>query len=279
MASLDSDAVYNEVGQRIPRLELSWVDRTDSTNEEMRRLADGGAPEWSVLVAGEQTGGRGRHGRSWASPPGGLYLSVLLRQWEDPATPVTLIPLLTGLALQESLRQLTVERGAKPLTSRLKWPNDLITQRGKLAGILCETSLEGSLWGVIVGVGVNLQPLDTATRSELTQPVTSLGEEAPRRSGQWQREEVLGGFLIALARERELYLRDPAALREKWLHASGMLGQAIKVNTGRERLTGIFRGLGEAGSMLLERDGEMLELNAAEGLEWHDNEQLESGNR
>lgn len=120
-----------------------------STNDRLREMAAQGAPEWSLVLAGRQTAGRGRRGRSWASPAGNLYLSVLLRP--DPAVvSLTLVPLAAAVAVHEALASLGV-------AALLKWPNDVLVGGRKLAGLLAEASTEarGSTF-VVLGCGVNV---------------------------------------------------------------------------------------------------------------------------
>src|SRR5687768_5987903 len=136
---------------------------TTSTNDEALRWAADGAPEGAWVVAAQQTAGRGRRGRVWASPPGaGLYLSVVFRPRTaapggDPA--MGLLTVMAGVATVEALADATGVRAT------LKWPNDVMMDGGsagpsrKLAGILAEGALAGPrLSAVVVGIGVNLRP-------------------------------------------------------------------------------------------------------------------------
>ena len=143
--------------------------RVDSTNAVARALADDGAPEGTIVIAREQTAGRGRAGRSWYSPTGrGLYLSMVFRPeaLENP----TLLPILAGLGLAVRL-----EAAYPRLAPRLKWPNDIIIGDAKVAGILCEAAWEGaSPRYVVVGVGVNVKPLGSSAPPDLADKAVSL---------------------------------------------------------------------------------------------------------
>ena len=124
--------------------------RVDSTLDAVHERAAAGAPAGTVVVAGEQMAGRGARGDTWHSPPGGLWLSILLR----PAVPVgvPVLSLRTGLGVARVL-----ERATGTGTIRLKWPNDLMLQDRKLGGILCEARWQGDrLAWVAVGVGINV---------------------------------------------------------------------------------------------------------------------------
>lgn len=120
-----------------------------STMDLLHELAAGGAEAGTVVVAGEQSEGRGSRGRTWRSPPGGLWLSVLYR---PPAAGVELVALRVGLAMAEAIEAL-----GRGVTVALKWPNDLMLKDRKVGGILCEARWQGDVlaW-VVAGIGVNV---------------------------------------------------------------------------------------------------------------------------
>ncbi len=129
---------------------LYHYDRVASTMEVIHTLAHDGAEAGTVVVAGEQLEGRGSRGRSWHSPPGGLWLSALFRPRSAGA--VEVMSLRVGLAVAKVLDQFAASR------VRLKWPNDLMLNDRKLGGILCEARWQGATLGwVAVGVGLNVQ--------------------------------------------------------------------------------------------------------------------------
>lgn len=191
---------------------------TTSTNDDALRWATEGAPEGAWVVAAEQKAGRGRRGRVWASPPGaGLYLSVIFRPAGDRAgaDPATgLLSVMAGVAAVEAIADATGVRAA------LKWPNDLVVERGpgaparKLAGILAEGAIAGSsLSAVVVGIGVNVRP--TAYPPDVASRAVSLEELAGRAVDP---DGVLVAILGALrARRRALTADDGAArLLDAW---------------------------------------------------------------
>jgi BirA family biotin operon repressor/biotin-[acetyl-CoA-carboxylase] ligase len=143
------------------RLSVSWVPVTGSTMDEVAARAEEGAASGTVVGADRQTAGRGRRGHVWASPPrAGLYLSYLLRPQGD----VSLITLAAGVGLMRTLTTIGVA------TADLKWPNDVMVGRRKLAGVLTEAAHLGTAQAsVIVGIGLNLQhaayPPDVASRA------------------------------------------------------------------------------------------------------------------
>jgi BirA family biotin operon repressor/biotin-[acetyl-CoA-carboxylase] ligase len=152
---------------------VAFHDEIGSTNDEAMRLAAGGAPEGTVVIAARQDAGRGRQGRAWHSPAGaGLYLSVLLRPEISDRT--AMLTLMAGVAAADA-----VERAAG-LVVALKWPNDLVVLRAggrrKLGGILAEASLAGTGPAhVVLGVGINLRR--TALPADLAAIATSIETE------------------------------------------------------------------------------------------------------
>ena len=201
---------------------LEVVEEIGSTNAELlgraREVEDGGAPEGTVLVAEHQVTGRGRLDRVWTSPPrAGLTVSVLLRP-DVPASRRSWLPLLTGVALAESVR------GGTGVQVSLKWPNDLLAGDGrKLAGILAESNSAA----VVVGVGLNV----STTAEELPEAATSLS--GVLGSGV-DRAPVLLAFLRALeARYRSwtAVLGDPvvSGLAQDYLRWCSTVGTEVSV--------------------------------------------------
>jgi BirA family biotin operon repressor/biotin-[acetyl-CoA-carboxylase] ligase len=197
---------------------LEVVDEIGSTNAELMRAAADDAPEGTVLVAEHQVAGRGRLDRTWISPPrAGLTVSVLLRP-DVPAARRGWLPLLTGVALAESVAEIT---GVLP---SLKWPNDLLARDGrKLAGILAESSAAA----VVVGVGLNV----STTAEELPETGTSLSRVT---GATVDRGPVLLGFLRALEgryRRWTAQLGDPVSsgLAQDYLAWSSTVGATVAV--------------------------------------------------
>ena len=150
-----------------PFYRLAALDMIDSTNSEAQRRAAAGAPAGTLIWARQQTAGRGRRGRAWQTPPGNLCFSLLLRPAVTPAVAATL-GFVAGLALATAIDQL-LPAGRR---SELKWPNDLLVEGRKLAGILLEAGASGPsrLDHLILGIGVNV----VAYPTDLPYPATSL---------------------------------------------------------------------------------------------------------
>ncbi|MEO5338799.1 MAG: biotin--[acetyl-CoA-carboxylase] ligase [Magnetospirillum sp. WYHS-4] len=201
----------------------------DSTNAEVRRQAAAGAPEGMVVVAERQTAGRGRRGRTWVSEPGNLYVSILLR---PPAEAAAQLTFAASLAVAEGVESLVPGRRVA-----CKWPNDVLLDGAKLAGILLEFDGE---W-LIAGIGVNVAHHPGGTEF----PATDLG-------GAVTVSHVLESILARLDVWLAVWERDGfAPLRQAWLARAHGLGGPIEVRLPDRRLTGIFRGLDADGALIL----------------------------
>jgi BirA family biotin operon repressor/biotin-[acetyl-CoA-carboxylase] ligase len=224
---------------------LIRCDSVGSTNDEAKRLAQAGAPEGTLVWALAQTAGRGRRGRPWQSPPGNLYLSLLLRP-TGPIAQAAQLGFVAALALGDALQPML--GGGTAL--RFKWPNDVLLDGRKLAGILLEsetTAGEGAAF-VVIGVGVNL----AAAPADAEFPATSLA--AAGIAG------VTPALLLeAFAHHFETWHRcwlteRFAPVRRAWLARASGLGEAVRVRLERATLLGRFLDLDEEGALLLEAE-------------------------
>ncbi len=200
-------------------------EQVSSTQEIARELALSGTGEGSVIIAEVQEHGRGRHGRTWLSPRGGLYASIILRS--DP-----LLPLRVGVAIVRALREINI-------SAMLKWPNDVLVRERKIAGILIEAVEQ---WA-IVGIGVNIEqaPLATATcvRGETGEPVT---RDRLVRSILKNLEGVLSGEIV-----------------EAYEALSATIGREVRIEIegaeGARVICGRAIGIDRVGRLLVEAEG------------------------
>lgn len=214
-----------------------------STNDEARLLAAAGEPEGALVWAESQSAGRGRRGRHWISPPGNLYLSLLLRP-ACPAPEGAQFSFVAGLALCEAL-----EEAVPGLALACKWPNDVLAEGRKLAGILLESAGDGrgGLEWLIVGVGVNVAS-HPALNDEAAQPATSLralGAAPPL-------PRLLEGFAQAFARRGAAWRAQGfGPIRLAWLARAAGLGEPVEVWLESERVAGMFGDLTESGELVI----------------------------
>ncbi len=221
-----------------------WIKSCPSTNDLARELAIAGEEEGTVIIAEEQTKGRGRKGRSWYSPKkSGLYASVILR---PPKSEVSLIPLVAGIAVREALLDtIGVEVW-------LKWPNDLVWEEKKLGGILCESGFYGNrLSFVILGIGLNINHDFEDFPPELRHQVISL---RMIKKENIDLQELLPKLWKAMDNWYALFLQGKEKeIIDSFLQNSSLpLGEIITVVTEKGAFTGIFKGLDLYGRLILE---------------------------
>jgi BirA family biotin operon repressor/biotin-[acetyl-CoA-carboxylase] ligase len=219
---------------------LHFFPSIDSTNTHAMQQAESGAPDGSVYLADEQTGGRGRGAHSWTSPPGsGLYVSILLRPRIAPAD-ILWLSLAAGLAVHDAIRTVT------SLQPDLRWPNDLLFGSRKFCGILTELNAEVTrVRHAVIGIGINIhQP---RFPPEISSVATSLFLETGRN---WPRQELLLALLQSLDRELAA-LADPGAAAESIRarleqRSSWIRGKHVLVDEGQP-WTGFTAGLDARG--------------------------------
>jgi BirA family biotin operon repressor/biotin-[acetyl-CoA-carboxylase] ligase len=263
-AALDAGRLGSLVSGNPLVTRLIVLDRIDSTNDEVRRLALDRAPGGTVVVAAEQAAGRGRQGRRWHSPPGpGLYLSVLLRP-ERPPGEVTRWTLGAALAACLACRD---ETGCDV---RIKWPNDLLHDGRKLGGVLAELrSAGGRTRDLVLGIGLNVRHSGLDFPPELRDSATSLHLASGR--GILDRESLAARLLGRLAEICERLGRGEwTEVARDWERlAPGARGTRVSVPGGPAGgpCRGITRGLAPDGALLVETpDGAVLAVRDAESV-------------
>jgi BirA family biotin operon repressor/biotin-[acetyl-CoA-carboxylase] ligase len=229
--------------------------RTESTNTAALDLVQKGAEHGTVVVAEEQTAGRGRLGRTWYSEKSsGIYVSVILRPPFSP-TAAPILTLMAGVATQNALS------AATGLSVDIRWPNDLLVNGKKVAGILTEMNAElGRLHAVVLGIGINVNHSEMP--AELKQTATSLRIESQRP---WSRVQII----IALLKELERYYlllleKGNSAIAERWAAASTYAnGKRIRILTTEAESLATTAGLDPSGALRVRYDDEREEVLVA----------------
>ncbi len=216
--------------------EVRHYDQLDSTSDEARRLADAGAAHGTVVHADEQTAGRGRLSRRWFSPPGNLYLSIVLRLDLPPARTVE-IGFLAALAVADAVDALL----PRQVRATLKWPNDVLVRDGKIAGILVEQAGEA----MILGIGLNVLHAPAGVPYQVSTIVGCGGLATVDGT----REKLLQ----ALASWTDVWQQDGfAPIRTAWLARAHPPGSALGVRLADRFVTGQFVGIDTDGALLLD---------------------------
>ena len=224
---------------RTPVLPDGWtlvaLQSVGSTNDEAARLAEAGAPEGTVVWAREQTGGRGRRGRRWASPVGNLYSSTILR-------PACSAARAAELGFVAALAVADIVPAGRDV--RVKWPNDVLVDGGKVAGILPESAVgaRGAVEHVILGIGVNVG--FAPQLADMRYPGAALGGSV---------EQALEKLTSALASRLAQWRSEGfETVRAAWLAKAGPIGLEVDVKLGEELVRGRFAGMDREGALLLE---------------------------
>ena len=238
---LTMEAITRELPTRLIGRRVVVYPRVGSTNDEAKRLAEDGAPEGTLVVADEQTAGRGRLQRTWWAPAGtALLMSLILRPDLAPHQAQRLT-MLCSLAVCDAIA------GTTGLVPAVKWPNDVLRRGRKVCGILTELGIKGTrLVYAVVGMGVNVN-VNFGGAGELTLTATSLAQELGREVS---RLELLRAILINIE-ERYTRLRAGESPHAEWAARLATLRQRVVITTPTEQLSGIAEGVDADGALIL----------------------------
>ncbi|MBN1176048.1 MAG: biotin--[acetyl-CoA-carboxylase] ligase [Dehalococcoidales bacterium] len=226
--------------------------RLPSTMDAARHEARRGIPEGTVIIAGEQTEGRGRQQRAWVSPSGNIAMSIVL--YPDVGSLPYLV-MMASLAVTHSIEEIT------GLHTQIKWPNDILVDGKKVSGILIENQVKrGRVVYALVGIGINVD-LKAADIAGIPTAVTSLKAELDRRI---MRTSLIKNLLTELER---LYLLLPAggSIFRAWRDRLWTLGKEVAVISGEDVLDGVAESVDEDGALMLRcADGTLMKCVAGD---------------
>lgn len=235
---------------------LIFLDLVDSTNNKARELADQGAPEGTLVIAVEQSAGKGRRGRSWVSTGGaGVWMSLLLRPDFMPGC-ASMLTLVAAMAVEEGIRKVT------GLESQIKWPNDVILEEKKVCGILTEMSTEmESIHYVVIGIGINvgLQEFPPQIRDMATSLAFCTKKPV-------KRAELTAAVAKAWEYDYDQFLQtmDLSLLMEKYNEKLVNRDRQVKVMGSGISYTGVARGINEKGELLVETEKGLITVMSGE---------------
>ena len=236
-----------------------WLEQTDSTNDQLKKLARQGAPHGTVLIADRQSGGHGRMGRSFQSPGGvGIYFSILLR---PQCTPGELMHLTcsTAVAMCDAIE---ASAGFRP---GIKWTNDLVAGKRKLGGILTELGLsaKGGVDYAIIGIGINCCQMEADFAPEIQRIAASL---AMVTGGNIQRQKVAAAMMDSLYQMDRILLTDKSAILDRYRQDCITIGQEVSLlRVGEAVRHGKAVGMDDNGALLVTfADGHTEAVNSGE---------------
>ena len=232
------------------KLNIIYLDKVDSTNKYALRnfeeLSDS-----TLIVAGEQSAGRGRHARQWVSPPNtNIYASMIIKDvGQNPALASMIVSLGALSALRES---------APNVKFWLKWPNDIFCRERKIAGILCESAStpKRQIAGIIAGVGININ-MATEIVNTIDQPATSLRHET---GSEFNLKKIVKKLAKNLNKYYSIYSFSPKMLFCRWKDENLLIGQTVEINTGEKRMKGKIIDFGSNGELIFESAGKQIKL-------------------
>ena len=235
---------------------LYYYDAIDSTNLQAKRLAEEGAPNGTVVVADQQSAGRGRRGRTWASPAGAnLYFTVLLRPKIAPDK-ASMLTLVMALAVAEGIRSIAIPG--------IKWPNDIVIDGRKVCGILTEMSLsaeQGSIDHLVIGVGVNV------AKQEFPKELQGYAVALEEFTCKVNRSELLNAILEQFEGYYEQFCSqaDLSSLKNSYDALLVNYGRQVRVLDPKGEYDGVARGIRPTGELIVELpDGEIRDVYAGE---------------
>jgi len=226
-----------------------------STNDEAMGLAHAGACEGTVVQARRQQAGRGRQGRNWVSEPGNLFCSTIVRPCCPPAQAAVL-----GFVAANATAA-AVGAFVAPGRVAIKWPNDVLVDRRKVAGILLEADIgpDGDVAAMVIGIGINVAHAPEVAAYPVASLAAASGDKAV------DADLVLEYLCGALHHELQVWRSGGfPVVRERWLARCVGLGEPVTVRMGTGVERGRFEGLGDDGALLLRRDGKIVRITAGD---------------
>jgi BirA family biotin operon repressor/biotin-[acetyl-CoA-carboxylase] ligase len=250
--SLSAAAITDGLATRFIGQEVSCYPSLPSTNDVAKQKARQGAKEGTVIVAEEQTAGRGRIKRRWLSPRGSIALSMILY---PPLAYLPSLIMVASLAVARSIEQVT------NLKAKIKWPNDVLVNDKKICGILVESDVRGNKVDyAVIGIGLNVN-LKLSEFPQIAPMATSLSRELGREVS---RREVIRS-LLAEAEKLYLALAAGDSVFKEWRDNLVTLGQKVQVSSGAVTYRGIAESVAPDGSLLLRQpDGSLLKIVAGD---------------
>lgn len=236
--------------------EILMFKEVDSTNTVAEFLAENGTDEGTIIISEIQTHGKGRHGRKWESPKGGVWLSIILKPDIIPSK-APFITLATGVAVAKTLQNFGAE-------ARIKWPNDILINDKKVSGILTEAStISNKIDYVIVGVGIDNNFSISQFPEELQKISTTLENELKTEV---KDTELISKFLNEFEKIYDLFKEEKIdEILNDWRKMSATIGNHVEIKQGPKSIKGYVVGINDEGALVLEENnGNLREITSGE---------------
>lgn len=256
---LTAEEIKSQMGTGSLAKQVLYFETTDSTNIQARQYAENDNSDGLLVVADEQTKGRGRRGRNWSSLPGeNIFMSLLLKPRISPKS-ASMLTLIAALAVAAAVKENT------GLEAWIKWPNDIVVNRKKVCGILTEMSSEMDyIHYVIIGIGINVNT--AAFPEEIAEMATSLFLESEQEQ-RFSRSQLICSVMAQMEIYYKKFLEtgNLSLVREEYNRRLAGLGNQVKILGDGTELIGISRGITDMGQLIVEcSDGSKREVLSGE---------------
>ncbi len=236
---------------------LYYFDTLDSTNTKAKKLAEEGAPHGTLVIANQQSSGKGRRGRTWESPANtGIWMTLVLKPDMNP-TNASMMTLVMALAVAKACNEITNVRCS------IKWPNDIVLNNKKICGILTEMSAEmDCINHIVIGVGINAN-MDEFP-DELKEKATSIKME---KGAKIKRAQLINKVMMHFEEEYELFMRNEELTLQTATYNDLLVnkGKEVVVLEPSNQYNGIAHGINQKGELLVEKvDGQVIQVYAGE---------------
>ena len=241
---------------------IVFFDETDSTNNRAKKAAEEGEESGTLFITECQTGGRGRRGRNWVSPPGsGIWMTLLLRPQINPAN-ASMLTIVAAMAVTMAIRRAVAETGAD-VECHIKWPNDVVINKKKVCGILTEMSAElDCIHYVVIGIGINVNTTEFA--DEIKETASSLFVETGKNI---KRSRIVALFAEEFTKYYQKFLNtgDLSGLVQDYNEMLINAGRQVRICDAKEEFTGVAAGIDSHGELLVTKeDGTQAVISAGE---------------
>ena len=229
---------------------IIFVDSTPSTNTEAWRIISKGASS-GIVITDQQLNGKGQRGRKWVFQAGKSVAFSFFSNHDIDSNKIGYLPILSGLAVSNALTKLNV-------SSQLKWPNDIIVNGKKIGGILCESTIrKKSSRNIVIGIGMNINQDENDVQNLNIPNAGSLKTEYNKT---FVREEVISSVINNLEILLQSFPKNINKITHNWVKACAHLNQDIELSYNSKKIKGIFKGLGDNGVGIVEKNGILIDI-------------------
>jgi BirA family biotin operon repressor/biotin-[acetyl-CoA-carboxylase] ligase len=251
--------VTDELKTRRLGKKIYYFDTVDSTQNFATSIAKNKDDFGAVIIAESQTSGKGRRGRQWVSPKGGIWLSIILEPNFD-IYKITLIPFAVAIALANAIQK------TLNIKTELKWPNDLTLNSKKVAGIIIDVTIESTkIESIVIGIGINFQVKTKQIETKIKKSGNFYGVNTLLKNEKTKPAKLVKEFLVELESVLEsLQANKTQQITEQWMKNSSTIGQTITVTDGDTKISGRAMGLDTDGSLIVKQGSKSIRVTSGD---------------